>query len=86
MIEGLEAFTHGQMQDAFNILKIMERKLLTVGDLEKHIEDIVFSPQKKTRRGFMRRTTKEQRRDMAKQKGLERRSCIRCDEKRRGKK
>lgn len=86
MVKRLEVFTHGQIQDALNILKIMERESLTVADLEKHVEGIVFSPQKKTRRGFMRRTTKEQRRDMARQKGSERRPCVRCNEKRRGKK
>jgi len=50
MIEGLEAFTHGQIQDTLNVLKIMERESLTINDLKEHIKDIIFHPPKHIRR------------------------------------
>ena len=83
MIKGLEAFSHGQIQDALNVLKIMERNHLTVDDVEKHIQNVIMHPIK-LRKGFLRRTTKIQRMEMAKRKFLERKPCKRCDEKRRG--
>lgn len=85
MIKELEAFTYGQIQDALNILKIMERESLTIDDLKEHIQDVISHPPK-ARKGFMRRFTKAQREAMQSQRLLERRPCKRCDEKRRGKK
>lgn len=87
MIKELAAFTHGQIQDAVNILKIIEQKSLTEDDLKKHIEEMAFSPkQKMSRRGFLKRTTLTERGLMRSQKGLTKQPCVRCDEKRRGKK
>jgi len=85
MVKGLEVFTHGQIQDALNILTIMERESLTVNDLKQRIQDMIFYPPK-VRKGFMRRFTKEQREIMKTQRGMQRQPCVRCDEKRRGKK
>lgn len=81
----LNAFTHGQIQDALNILAIMERESLTVDDLREYTQDLIFHPPK-SRKGFMRRYSKDQRDAMRTRKGLERQPCKRCDEKRRGKK
>ena len=85
MIKGLEVFSHGQIQDALNILKIMQRESITEDDLREYIQDIAFHPPK-SRRGFTKRFSKAQRAEMLSHKGLERVPCKRCDEKRRGKK
>lgn len=84
-IAQLDAFTHGQLQDALNILKIMERESLTIDDLKKYIQDVIFHPPQ-SRKGFMKRYSKAQRAKMLEHKGMEKRPCKRCDEKRRGKK
>jgi len=50
MIKQLQAFSHGQIQDALTILKIMKRESLTANDLKEYIKDIIFHPPKRTRR------------------------------------
>ena len=86
MIKGLEAFTCGQIQDALNVLDIMKQRSLTVESVREYVQELGFHPPKKSRRGFLRRTTKEQQRTMQAQRGMQRQPCKRCDEKRRGKK
>ena len=87
MIKGLEAFTHGQIQDALNLIETMKRESLTENDLRIYVDELALSLQrKKSRRGFLKRTTKAQRAEILKHKGLERQPCKRCDEKRRGNK
>lgn len=85
MIKGLEAFTHGQIQDTLNILKIMERESIATDELKKHIENIVVHPAR-SQKGFLKKYSKAQREAMQAQRGVQRQPCKRCDEKRRGKK
>lgn len=61
MIKGLEAFSHGQLQDALTVLKVLQRKSITEEELREHVIELVTRPPRATRHGFMKRTTREQR-------------------------
>lgn len=76
-ISELHMFTHGQIQDALNILKVMERESLTIDDLKEYVQDRIFHPPK-LRKDFMKRYSKTQREAMRTQRLLEGRPCRGC--------
>jgi len=89
MSEALTIFHHKHLQDALNVILVMEQNGLTIQDVKEHLKTApspIEKPQiRKSRRGFLRRTTKAQREAMKEQRGLMKQSCKSCDEKRRGK-
>jgi len=86
----LAAFGYGFLQDAANLLTVMEQEGITLVQLKESVKasaknSVLLNPPKHMRRGFMKRTTKAQREAMKEQRGLMKQPCKSCDEKRRGK-
>lgn len=87
----LGAFTRGQISDALNLLQIMRREAISEADLidtyKSMDRDILITKEnRKSVRGFMRRTTKAERDELRKTRGLIRRRCQSCEERRENRK
>jgi len=83
MKEKLNAFSRKDLQTALVVMKVMRENNITESDIKQHISEKIMIIESSSKRGFMKRTTKEEREQMKLEKGLQRKPCSSCEEKRK---